>query len=69
MIICGLFLLLARVYTVQTQGPPTPTSLDLIEINLGNEQEGIEQGWHSVAVPGVAGLVARTDRGSAVPED
>jgi len=39
--ICGLFLLLAIFYTWQTQVPPTPTSLDLIEINLGNEQEGL----------------------------
>jgi len=40
-IICGLFLLLAIFYTWQTQVPPTPTSLDLIEINLGNGQEGL----------------------------
>ena len=40
-IICGLFLLLAIFYTWPMQVPPTPTVLDLIEVNLGNEQEGM----------------------------
>jgi outer membrane biosynthesis protein TonB len=40
-IICGLFLLLAIFYTWKIQSPPPPSTLDLIEINLGNEQEGL----------------------------
>ena len=40
-IICGLLLLLAIYYTWPIKVPPTPVSLDLIEINLGNEQEGL----------------------------
>jgi outer membrane biosynthesis protein TonB len=40
-IICGLFLILAIFYTWPLQVPPTPTVLDLIEVNLGNEQEGL----------------------------
>ncbi len=40
-IICGLFLLIAIFYTWPMQIPPTPTVLDLIEVNLGNEQEGM----------------------------
>jgi len=40
-IICGLFLLLAIFYTWPIQVPPIPTTLDLIQINLGNEQEGM----------------------------
>lgn len=40
-IICGLFLLIAIFYTWPMQVPPTPSVLDLIEINLGNEQEGM----------------------------
>src|SRR6185437_5160765 len=38
---CGLFLLLAIFYTWKIQSPPPPSTLDLIEINLGNEQEGL----------------------------
>ncbi|MEO9020646.1 MAG: energy transducer TonB [Ginsengibacter sp.] len=40
-IICGLFLLIAIFYTWPLQVPPTPTVLDLIDVNLGNEQEGL----------------------------
>lgn len=40
-VICGLFFLLAIFYTWKLQVPPTPSTLDLIEINLGNEQEGL----------------------------
>jgi outer membrane biosynthesis protein TonB len=40
-IICGLFLLIAILYTWPMQVPAIPASLDLIEINLGNEQEGL----------------------------
>ncbi len=39
--ICGLFLLVAIFYTWQMQIPPTPVVQDLIQINLGNEQEGM----------------------------
>src|SRR5690242_3503968 len=41
LIICGLFLLIAIFYTWPLQVPPTPTVMDLIDINLGNEQEGM----------------------------
>ena len=40
-IICGIFLLIAIFYTWPLQIPPTPTVLDLIDVNLGNEQEGM----------------------------
>jgi len=40
-IFCGLFLLIAIFYTWPIIVPPTPTTLDLIQINLGNEQEGM----------------------------
>lgn len=40
-IICGLFLMIAIFYTWPLQIPPTPVSMDLIAINLGNEQEGM----------------------------
>ena len=40
-IICGLFLLVAFFYTWPLQVPPPHTVIDLIEINLGNEQEGM----------------------------
>ena len=40
-IICGLFLLIAIFYTWPLQVPPTPTVMDLIDVNLGNEQEGL----------------------------
>src|SRR6266699_4641683 len=40
-IICGLFLLIAILYTWPLQIPSIPTVQDLIEINLGNEQEGM----------------------------
>lgn len=39
--ICGLFLLLAILYTWPLQVPPVPVAQDLIEINLGNEIEGM----------------------------
>jgi len=39
--ICGLFLIIAIFYTWPMQVPPIPTSLDLIDVNLGNEQEGM----------------------------
>ena len=40
-IICGLFLIIAIFYTWPLQVPPVPVSLDLIDVNLGNEQEGL----------------------------
>ncbi|MEP6615378.1 MAG: hypothetical protein ABJA57_02305 [Ginsengibacter sp.] len=40
-IICGLFLLIAILYTWPLQVPPSPIAQDLIEINLGNELEGM----------------------------
>ena len=39
-LICGLFLLIAILYTWPLQFTPKPVTQDLIEINLGNEQEG-----------------------------
>src|SRR5688572_27215781 len=39
-LICGLFLLIAILYTWPLQFTPKPIAQDLIEINLGNEQEG-----------------------------
>jgi outer membrane biosynthesis protein TonB len=41
LIICGLFLLVAIFYTWPLQVPPTPIVMDLIDVNLGNEQEGM----------------------------
>ena len=40
-IFCGLFLIIAIFYTWPMQVPPTPTVMDLIDVNLGNEQEGL----------------------------
>ena len=40
-IICGLFLIVAIFYTWPMQIPPIPTVQDLIDVNLGNEQEGM----------------------------
>lgn len=40
-LICGLFLLIAIFYTWPLKVPATPEVQDLIEINLGNEQEGM----------------------------
>lgn len=40
-IICGLFLILAIFYTWPMQVPPVPIVQDLIDVNLGNEQEGM----------------------------
>lgn len=40
-IVCGVFLLLAIFYTWPLQLPPAPVMDDLIEVNLGNEQEGL----------------------------
>jgi len=39
--VLGLFLMIAILYTWPLQIPPVPTVQDLIEINLGNEQEGM----------------------------
>jgi outer membrane biosynthesis protein TonB len=39
-LICALILAIAILYTWPLQLPPAPASPDLIEINLGNEQEG-----------------------------
>ncbi len=39
--IVGLFLIIAIFYTWPLQVPPTPTVQDLIDVNLGNEQEGM----------------------------
>ena len=40
-IICGLFLVIAIFYTWPLQVPPIPTVQDLIDVNLGNEEEGM----------------------------
>lgn len=40
-IICALLLAIAILYTWPLQMPPMPAVQDLIEINLGNEQEGM----------------------------
>jgi len=40
-LICGVFLLIAILYTWPLQIPPVPVAQDLIEINLGNEIEGM----------------------------
>lgn len=41
MLIFGVFLLFAILYTWPLIVPPVPTVQDLIEVNLGNEQEGL----------------------------
>ena len=40
-IICGLFLIMAIFYTWPLQAPPIPAIEDLIDVNLGNEVEGM----------------------------
>ena len=40
-LICALLLAIAFLYKWQLQLPPMPAIQDLIEINLGNEQEGM----------------------------
>ena len=40
-IICGLIVIIAILYTWPLQVPLVPTAQDLIEINLGNEKEGM----------------------------
>ena len=40
-IICGLFLAIAILYTWKLEIPPVSIPQDLIEVNLGNEQEGM----------------------------
>jgi hypothetical protein len=40
-LICALFLAIAILYTWPLQIPPMPVAQDLIEINLGNEKEGM----------------------------
>ena len=39
--ICGIFLIIAIFYTWPLQIPPIPTVQDLIDVNLGNEHEGL----------------------------
>jgi outer membrane biosynthesis protein TonB len=39
--IVGIFLIIAIFYTWPLQIPPIPTVEDLIDVNLGNEQEGL----------------------------
>ncbi|MEO7961485.1 MAG: hypothetical protein ABIR19_08055 [Ginsengibacter sp.] len=39
--ICGLFLLIAILYTWPLQVPPIPEVQDLIDVNLGNDFEGM----------------------------
>lgn len=39
-IVCGLFLIIAIFYTWPLQVPPVATMQDLIDVNLGNEEEG-----------------------------
>lgn len=40
-VICALFLIIAIFYTWPLKVPPVPVTLDLIDVNLGNEQEGM----------------------------
>ncbi len=40
-IICGIILAIAILYTWRLQINPVPVTQDLIEINLGNELEGM----------------------------
>lgn len=40
-IVCGIFLLIAIFYTWPMRVPPVPQVEDLIEVNLGNEVEGL----------------------------
>lgn len=40
-IICAVILGIAILYTWPLQMPPVPVAQDLIEVNLGNEQEGL----------------------------
>ena len=40
-VICGIFLIIAIFYTWPLLIPPVPTVQDLIEINLGNDFEGM----------------------------
>ncbi len=40
-IVCGIFLIFAIFYTWQMQVPPKPVVMDLIDVNLGNEVEGM----------------------------
>src|SRR5258708_2781462 len=40
-LICALFLAIAILYTWPLQTPPSQVVQDLIEINLGNEKEGM----------------------------
>jgi len=61
-VICGLLLALAILYTWPLQLPPIPTVQDLIEINLGNEQEGM-----GTVQPLVKGQPAPEVRPSNVP--
>src|SRR5437868_6003821 len=39
--ICGLLIVLAILYTWRIQIPPPVVAQDLIEVNLGNEKEGL----------------------------
>jgi hypothetical protein len=41
LIVCGVFLIFAIFYTWPMIVPPTPTVMDLIDVNLGNEVEGM----------------------------
>ncbi len=41
LIVCGVFLIFAIFYTWPMIIPPTPTVTDLIDVNLGNEVEGM----------------------------
>lgn len=40
-IVCAVFLVIAVFYTWKLVTPPVPDTTDLIQINLGNEQEGL----------------------------
>ncbi|MGN6249595.1 MAG: hypothetical protein ACTHNG_14675 [Ginsengibacter sp.] len=40
-LVIGLFLAFAIFYTWKMPAPPTPDVMDLIQVNLGNEQEGM----------------------------
>ncbi len=40
LLVCGVILVFAFLYTWKMFTPPVPNEMDLIEINLGNEEEG-----------------------------
>ncbi len=41
LVVCAAFLLIAVFYTWKSTRPPVPDTMDLIQVNLGNEMEGL----------------------------